>query len=128
MSVSKQRVSKISRGSHLSFNECKAVGLEIGSMINNLSRDNDGRVHLNPLIDRVETLLGAPCRINRFVDLNSDLFEKLRIYLDLEKKEHVFVAKRGRGDNAGTWLVEIQIPRFVLFDYWPDYIPTKLIG
>ena len=101
MSLSKQLPSKLSRGSHLSFTESKAVALEIGSLIENAERDVQNRIKLNPIMEQVEKLLGAPCKINHFVEYSDLLITKLSSYMRL--KQHQIYTTKG---NQGTWLVK----------------------
>jgi hypothetical protein len=103
MSLSKQLPSKLSRGSHLSFSDSKAVARELGSLIENAERDVQNRIKLNPIMEQVEKLLGAPCKINHFFELSRHILEKLSKYLN---KDEIYITRRGRGDVAGTWLVQ----------------------
>jgi hypothetical protein len=106
MSLSKQLPSKLSRGSHLSFTDSKVVALEIGSLIDNAERDIEDRIKLNPILDQVEKLLGAPCKINNFVELSTCLMDKLAKYLQRDISQ-IYMSKRGRGNIAGTWYVKL---------------------
>jgi len=101
MSLSKPVSSRFSRGAHLSHADSKAVALEIGSAIENATRDEEGRIKLNPLIEKVENLLGAPCTLYSFVEQKRLMFSKMAEYYG-KNVEQVYKAKGGRY-NSGTW-------------------------
>jgi hypothetical protein len=101
MSLSKQLPSKLSRGAHLSFTESKAVALEIGTLIETAERDVENRIKLNPIVERVEKLLGAPCKLGHFVEYNEILLRKLCSYMQLERNE-IYITRSGR-HKSGTW-------------------------
>ena len=101
MSLSKPLPSRLSRGAHLSHAESKAVALEIGSAIENAPRDEEGRIKLNPLIEKVEALLRVPCALNNFVTMKSSVFERIAVFYN-KKIEQIYKAKGGRY-NGGTW-------------------------
>jgi len=93
--------SRLSRGAHLSHTESKSVALEIGTAIENAPRDEEGRIKLNPLIEKVEMSLGAPCTLYSFVEQKKLMFSKLAEYYG-KNNEQVYKAKGGRY-HSGTW-------------------------
>lgn len=97
------KVSKLSRGAHLTHVESKNLALELGSMVDTSQPDEEGRIQLNSLINHVELRIGARCKINHFVEYNKALFEKFCIYTRKEKQQ-IYVTRSGR-HNSGTWWV-----------------------
>jgi hypothetical protein len=101
MSLTKTKTSAALRGAHLSKDEIRDIGLGLGTLLDKATRDNEGRIHLNPIVTELERRLGAPCTLNHFTEQRRGMFQKLALYYKLDMSQ-IYKASGGRY-NAGTW-------------------------
>ena len=100
MSLSKHTAA--TRGTHNTPAVARALALQLGTLIENSDRDESGRIRFNPIHAALETGLGAPCRLDRYVSSNRmTLFQKLATYYSRSEEELYMAIPRGR--LAGTW-------------------------
>jgi hypothetical protein len=101
MSLAKTKTSSALRGAHLSKEEIRDIALGLGTLLDKSTRDNEGRIHLNPIVTELERRLGAPCVLYTFVEQRRSAFEKIANFYGKEI-DQIYKAKGGRY-NAGTW-------------------------
>ncbi len=100
-STSIAKASSKNRGAHLTAAEAKAKSLAIGGLITDSQRDEDGRIHLNPIVQKLSDVLGNPCALTNFATHRKELLEKLAKYYN----KHVTQIYKGM--HSGTWFVPI---------------------
>ena len=93
--------SSVSRGKLLTFGETRNLALAIGQKITEGELDDEGRILLNPIVQLLESMLGAPCALNHFNTHRKDTMEKLAGFYKKDLKD-IYKAQGGR-HNAGTW-------------------------
>ena len=100
--------SSRNRGAHLSATEAKDIALAIGDLITNSQCDEEGRVHLNPIVKQLSDALGKPCALNNFGTKRREMMERIAVYYNKDVDVLYKTYRGGRGD--GTWWVLNYLP------------------
>ena len=101
-SITKASSSR-NRGAHLTAAEAKDVALAIGGLITKSQHDEDGRIHLNPIIQQLSDALGKPCALNHFSSKRREMMERLAMYYN-KNVDDIYKSQAGRY-SSGTWSV-----------------------
>ena len=88
------------RGAHLSATEMREVALTVGRLITECLCDEEGRIHLNPVIQKLSDALGKPCALKHFSNKRREMMERLAEYYNKDVDE-IYRTQRGEG----TWWV-----------------------
>ena len=94
------------RGAHLSAAEMRTVALAVGQLITESPCDEEGRIHLNPIVKQLSDALGTPCTLTNFSTHRKQMLEKLATFYSKDI-QNIYESRRGRGETAGTWWVKI---------------------
>lgn len=77
----------------------QAIAKELGRLIESSTPDDDGCIHLNPILNALGSKCGIDCRMNN-LKRSSDLIEKVAKY---HKKAVADIYKPRGGGGGGTW-------------------------
>ncbi len=115
--------SSRNRGAHLTATETRDVASALGGLIVGSVCD-EGRIHLNPIIQQLSDALGKPCALNHFNSKRRDMIKRLA---DFYAKDVDQIFKTH--NRLGTWSVLhshliVQTPQLLT----RSVHPTKLQG